>query len=255
MVAVSPCAGLTAPVVLAVSLWTCTAASSVSGAATVREEVLQPGGQRVTVALPDGYEAHKPVPLVLALHFGGKVTPFFGRAVLTNLVEPALRKLGAVIVAPDCTTGTWANEKSEADVLAVLEYVRRTWSVDPGKTLITGYSLGGIGTWALAARHQDLFRAAVVVSGSPPPGVGEVAWRIPLYVIHSRDDEVILLKPTAAMVDRLKAAGAPVTLVVVDGVTHYQVGGFVPHLRAAIPWIKKAWKRGPGTKPWPETTP
>jgi predicted peptidase len=210
---------------------------------SVREEVLAPGGQRYTISIPDGYQPTRPVPLVLALHYGGTVTPYYGKPFLENLVEPALRKLGAIIVAPDCTAGSWTDPRAEADVLALLDHVEKTWAIDPSRTLITGYSMGGMGTWALAARHQDRFAAAVIVAGRPQPEIADVAWRIPLYVVHGKEDEVVPLKPTADMVKVLKAKGVKVEFVAVDGLTHYQVPAFVPYLRDAVPWIKKAWKR------------
>lgn len=233
----------TPTLVVLVVLAACATQSLASDLPTVREEVLAPGGQRYTISIPAGYKPGKPVPLVLALHYGGTVTPYYGKPFLTNLVEPALRKLGAIIVAPDCTAGRWTNPQAEADVLALLDHIQKSWAIDPRRTLITGYSMGGMGTWALAARHQDRFAAAVIVAGQPQPEAADVGWSIPLYVIHSRDDEVVPLKPTAGMVKMLKAKHVQVELVVVDGLTHYQVPAFVPYLRATVPWIKRAWKR------------
>lgn len=236
--------GSAIPLLASVALLVLGAASTLAGdAPTVREEVVPPGGQRFTISIPDGYSPDKPVPLVLALHYGGTVTPYYSKPFLVNLVEPALRKLGAIIVAPDCTAGRWTEPQAEADVLALLEHVGKTWAIDRERTLITGFSMGGMGTWALAARHQDLFAAALIVAGRPQEGSAEVAWRIPLYIIHSRDDEVVLLKPTADIAKVLDDKGVKVKLVVVDGLTHYQVPAFVPYMREAIPWIKRAWKK------------
>lgn len=221
----------------------CATAARAADEPTVREEVLAPGGQRYTISIPDGYAPTRPVPLVLALHYGGPVTPYYGKPFLTTLVEPALRKLGAIIVAPDCTVGRWTEPQAEADVLALLDHVTKTWAVDPQHTLITGYSMGGMGTWALAAKHQDLFGAALIVAGRPQEGSAEVAWRIPLYIIHSRADEVVPLGPTADIAKVLDDKGFKVKLVVIDGLTHYQVPAFVPYMREAIPWIKRAWKK------------
>jgi hypothetical protein len=95
----------------------------------IKEQVLQPGHRRYTIAIPKGYTSGQPVPLVLALHFGGSVTPFYGKLILTGLVEPALRKLGAIIVAPDCTARDWTQPQSEADVLALLDSVQDTYYV------------------------------------------------------------------------------------------------------------------------------
>jgi predicted peptidase len=218
-------------------------AAAAAQTSTIREELLQPGGLRVTFAVPAGYTGATPAPLVVALHFAGKVTPFFGRAYLTGLVEPGLRDLGAVIAAPDCRGRDWTDPVSEADVLALLDDAMRTYRIDPARVLLTGYSMGAMGTWYLAARHQDRFSAALIVSGLPLARAAEIDWRIPLYLIHSRDDERLLLKPTADVVKQLEAKGRDVKLVVVDGLTHYQVSGFVPYLRAAVPWIQKAWRR------------
>ena len=134
------------------------------------------------------------MPLVLALHCGGTVTPYFSKPFLVNLVEPALRKLGAIIVAPDCTAGRWTEPQAETDVLVLLDHVRASWAIDPARTLITGFSMGGMGTWALAARHQSSSPRRSS-SREPQEGSAEVAWRIPLYLIHSRNDEVVPLGP------------------------------------------------------------
>jgi len=61
---------------------------------------------------------------------------------------------------------------NENGVVAVVQYVEATFSAYPGKTYITGQSLGGIGTWALLIDHSQLhgplthtFTAGVPLSG------------------------------------------------------------------------------------------
>jgi predicted peptidase len=205
-------------------------------------QLLPPDDLRYTIAIPEGYTGDQPVPLILALHYGGQVTPFYGKGVLVGLVEPALRDLGAIIIAPDSVAGDWANPRSEANLLALLDAIQVTYNVDPQRTLITGYSMGGMGTWYLAARHPERFRAAIPVAGRPQEDTIDFEWRIPLYAIHSRDDEVVPLAPTEATATELRRKGVDVTLVVVDGITHFDVGRFVSHLKEAVPWIQNAWK-------------
>ena len=44
-------------------------------------------GQRFTLSIPEAYSI-KPVPLILILHWGGQVTPYYGRSILEGLAAP-----------------------------------------------------------------------------------------------------------------------------------------------------------------------
>lgn len=205
------------------------------------EQVCARRNQRYTLAIPDGYTGAHATPLVVALHYGGMVTPFYGRGILAGLVEPALRELGALIVAPDCQHGDWANPESEAEILALLEHLQANYNIDADKTLIAGYSLGGAGTWYVAARNQDKFAAAIPMASWVQSDSAEVAWKIPLYVIHSRVDEVVPFEQTEQVVRQLKEKGVTVEFVALENITHYETYGFVEPLRATVPWIRMAW--------------
>ena len=202
-----------------------------------------PPGLLYTIAVPYTYTGEDPLPLVLALHFGGHGARHFGEGMLTGLVEPALRELGAIIVAPDCTGEDWTDPQAVSDALTVMDHVIDGLNVDLERTLVTGYSMGGIGTWHLAAHHPEHFRAAVVMAGWPAEGALDVDWEVPLYVIHSRQDEIVPLEPTEAAVAELRSRGVAVEFVTLDGITHYDSPRFVEPLQAAIPWILEAWSR------------
>jgi predicted peptidase len=198
---------------------------------------------RYTLSIPREFGAQQPMPLVLALHYGGTVTPWYSKGYLNILVEPALRKLNAIIAAPDCPSKGWNNPSSEAAVLELLEHIKANYSVDEERMLVTGFSMGGIGTWHMVARHPHLFSAAIPMSGT----VGlETVNRIqdtPFYVIHSRQDEFFPYKQVVEMVQILKDKGAAVQLQLVDGISHYNTAGFAEYLKNAVPWIKSIWEK------------
>jgi predicted peptidase len=208
----------------------------------VQTDALQPGDRLYTIAIPAGYTGDRPVPLVLALHYGGHGMPYYGRDFLTGLVEPALRDLGAIIVAPDCTGSDWTQSNSEQDILDLLAHVETAYSVDTNRTLITGYSMGGIGTWYLAARHQERFAAALPMAATPPSSAIDAAWDIPLYVIHGSRDELFPLAVTETAVAQIEAKGVSVKLVVMNDVSHYETHRFVEPLREAVSWVQEVWK-------------
>jgi predicted peptidase len=197
------------------------------------------GGQtlRFTLFIPDDYRGDRPFPLVVALHYGGEVTPFYGRNILEILVQPALAALGAIIVAPDALDRGWNDARDESAVLALMDHLTATLSIDRKRVLCTGYSMGGVGTWYMAGRHPDRFTAAIPIAGRPPEG----DFKVPVYAIHGRQDQVMPLGPTEAYIARLKTAGATAELVVLDGPTHFQTERFVEPLRAAVPWIQRVW--------------
>lgn len=197
--------------------------------------------QRYTLSIPEGYDGQRPVPLLVALHYGGTVTPWYGRGVLEILVEPGLRDLGAIIVSPDARHGSWTKPEAEADVLALLDYVIANYNIDTQKTLLTGYSMGGMGTWYLAARNQDRFAAAIPIAGVPQVNTQTTTWEIPLYVIHSSADELIDIRDTGTAVEALKSQGYDVTFVSVGNLSHYQTDRYAPLLTDAVPWVRAAW--------------
>jgi predicted peptidase len=182
------------------------------------------------------------VPLVLALHYGGEVTEHLSMEFLQSLVVPGLKKLGAVIVAPDCPGDGWTDEASEHAVLAMLDYAVRNWPVDRRRIVVTGYSLGGIGTWFLAARHPEIFSAAVPIAGRP---VADGKLRMPVYAIHGRRDEVIDLEPTRQAIDVLRAEGVNAQLVIIKGATHYETRRFAGPLKGAVEWLHDVWDTAP----------
>ena len=194
---------------------------------------------RYAISIPEGYSDANPVPLVLALHFGGSPNGA-AQSVLVTLVQPALAGLGAIIVAPESVGGAWNSQANDRDVLALLDAVRAVYRIDEKRTAVTGYSMGGTGAWLLASKYPELFRVAVPVSGVPPASIAD--WKTPVFAVHSRNDEVNSIEPTVARISELQKAGVRAELVVLTGISHGQTQRFVPGLRRVVPWVKEVWK-------------
>lgn len=206
------------------------------------KSVTTPSGDMLlyTISVPPSYNATDPVPLVVALHYGGEVTSFYGGGMLDTLIGPALSGLGAILVAPDALGGgDWTARTNEQAVEWLTRSVLQSYAVDPRKVAITGFSMGGEGAWFIGGRHQDLFTAAVPLEGEPA-GKGQ-EWIIPVYVIHSRADEIIPIGPVEEHVQELRDQGAMIKLRKVDNLTHYNVPAFASVLREAVPWLKGMW--------------
>jgi len=211
---------------------------------------LEPGPSlRYTLAVPPSVSADRPCPLILALHYGGQVTPYYGKGYLTRMVLPALHELDAVMVAPDCPGEGWTDPASERAVLALLQAIQEDYPIDRRRLLITGYSMGATGTWHYVFRHRGLFSAAIAVSGMPPQGIILSDPGTPILAVHSRDDELFPLDAVRRFVRACESQGLPVELKVIAGLSHFHFDQFVPALREAVPWVKKHWEKGPAVKP------
>jgi predicted peptidase len=190
-----------------------------------------------TLVIPEGYSAATPVPLVLGLHFGGPPQGA-GGAVTEILIEPGLRDLGAIIVAPDSVGGNWATPENERAVIALLDMVEANYAIDDTKTLVTGFSMGGSGSWYFGTTFPERFKAAIPIAARPPELAG---WRLPVLAIHSRADQVAPFEPAEAAIVALTAQGVNARLIALDTITHYQTYAFADSLEQAIPWIREVW--------------
>lgn len=195
------------------------------------------------ISVPAGYNSREPRPLVLALHPGGERTPYYGLSFMRGIVSPALKDLGAIIVAPDCPTRAWSDPMAEQAVMALLQNVLENYAIDRRRILITGFSLGGRGTWFMSSRHADLFTAAIPIAGSSGDEPLDRLGRIPTYVIHSRDDQVVPFEPDERTTRELEKLGRVVRFEALEGLSHYAMGGYVDALTRGGRWVAERWEK------------
>ena len=195
-----------------------------------------------TISIPRNYSPSARVPLILALHFGvqGGSSAGAGRDVVQILIGPALAELGAIIVAPDSMQGDWSSPENESAVNALLDTVQAGYMVDPRKIAVTGFSMGGTGSWHFAEKYPERFSAVIPVAARPPASAS--GWRLPILAIHSRNDQVAPIAPTETRIAELQKSGVNAKLITLNGITHFETYRFVDGLRQAVPWLREIWK-------------
>jgi predicted peptidase len=204
-----------------------------------------PGGGTVlyAISVPSDYDPSRPRPLVLALHPGGTRMRYYGSAFMRQVVAPGLNDLHPIIVAPDCPTQAWTDPIAEQAVLALLQSTLSRYAVDRSRILVTGFSLGGRGTWFMASRHAHLFTAAIPMAASSGDESIDRLGTMPTYVIHSRDDQVVPFAPAERIARQLEGMGRTVEFEELRGVGHFDMSGYVDSLRRAGRWIAERWGR------------
>jgi predicted peptidase len=194
------------------------------------------------ISIPPTYSPSTPGPLILALHYGigNRDSTGVGSDLVKGLIGPALEGLGAIIVAPDSVRGNWSTSENEKAVNALLDMVMDRHAIDKKRVAITGYSMGGTGSWHLAEKFPERFSAAIPIASRPPASAS--GWRLPVLAIHSRDDQVVPFDPAAARIAELQKVGVNAKLIALTGIAHYDVGHVRDPLRQSIPWLREVWK-------------
>ena len=208
----------------------------------IQHKIFQPGRYRYTISIPESYSENHRVPLVLALHYAGHGSPFYGELMLLGLVEPAFKELAPIIVAPDCPDKDWLQPKSQAYLIDLLDHIQDNYQVDPHRILIIGYSMGGIGAWHSVRHHPERFSAAIIMAAPSPEDALEVEWQVPLMLIHGKKDELFPIQKTQRVVVDLEVQGVDITFRILDGVSHYETHFFVSALMNTLPWLENRWK-------------
>jgi dienelactone hydrolase len=151
--------------------------------------------------LPEGYstDTARQWPVLLFLHGSGESGKDIEKVKKhgpPKLIEGG-KKFPFIVVSPqsDVPSG-WDIDQ----LYKLLQQVKRQYRVDASRIYLTGLSMGGYGTWALAMKYPDEFAAIAPVCGG---GDTANAWKlrnIPVWNFHGALDNVVPLSGSRNMV-------------------------------------------------------
>ncbi len=114
-----------------------------------------------------------------------------------------------IILSPQCPVSKgW-----DADALvALLDDVSAKYRVDPSRVYLTGFSMGGFGTWSLSMKHPHRFAAIAPICGGGDlvdigagmPQKRPALQSLPIWVFHGGKDTAVPLSESERMIDAVK---------------------------------------------------
>lgn len=120
------------------------------------------------------------------------------------------RGSGSIVVTPSGRgpDGFYAGI-AEADTFEVWADVARLYDLDPDWAAVSGYSMGGFGTFRLLARWPDLFGRGMSTVGAPGSVSDQLASlrNTPIMTWNAAGDELVQIDDTERMVGDMQAAG------------------------------------------------
>jgi poly(3-hydroxybutyrate) depolymerase len=204
--------------------------------------------------VPSGYTGGRPLPLIIALHGRGGNEDLFFTTTL-NVLPALAEERGYLVVAPlgyrvDGRFGAGTTEDagvkrkralSEADVMNVLDLVRKQYRVDDDRIYLLGHSMGASGAWYLGAKYPDRWAALACFSGSGTPETEQQMKDVPQFVVHGDLDANVSVSSSRAMVAEMKRLGVVHKYIEVRGGDHGSV--VEPNLAGAFDFFDRCRRK------------
>ena len=190
---------------------------------------------------PERVEAGRRYPLVLFLHGAGErgddnVKQLFHPQFLTLISGENRVKNPAFLIAPQCPVGkrwcetNWAERNSHATpvtpsdsmtcLLAVVDQLRKEFSLDKSRLYVTGMSMGGYGTCDFVCRRGNEVAAYVPLCGGADNEKICQFKNAKGWFFHGDRDPAVPVERSRSAVAALKAAGCDVKYTELPGRGH-----------------------------------
>lgn len=208
---------------------------------------VQVGGTvyRYQVFIPAEWSKNKKWPVILYLHGAGErgedglIQTEVG---IGTAIRRHAERFPSIVVFPQCRKNSWwTHPEMQAQALKALDQTMKEFNGDVQRVYLTGISMGGYGTWSIAAKYPGKFAALAPVcggirlpervrniAGNPPEdqsvdpylATAQKIAKIPIWVFHGSADTTVPTSESQKMVAALKAAGANVKYSEYEGVGH-----------------------------------
>jgi predicted peptidase len=219
------------------------------------------------VYVPVNYSANSQWPVIVYLH-GNEHQGSDGMRQTNAALPDAIRErrllFPAVVVFPQARTGTWWHSPEMQEmVTAELDQTVAEFHGDPSRVYLTGFSMGGTGSYRLAYHNPNRFAALVVVAGRVEPGPNYTAERaqidrktnvfvaapdpfaalaaslrnLPVWIFHGNADETVAVEQSRRLVAALKNQNANVRYTEYPGVKHVEAAVKAYSDEAMIEWL------------------
>jgi len=168
------------------------------------------------VFVPHSYDGTKEFPIILFLHGAGETknpkATKEGKMPVEVGIGPAIKTrektFPFIVVIPRAEGFGWGADTANAKrALAMLDEVEKEYKTDPKRQYLTGLSMGGMGTWSIAAAHPDRWAAIVPICGPGDPKNAEKIKDIPCWGFLGTEDSERLATGMRDMIAALEKAG------------------------------------------------
>ncbi len=215
------------------------------------------GEHKYTVFIPAAYRADQKWPVLLYLHGAGSRgtdgrLPLIGG--IGPQVEARAQTLPLIVVFPQCedvegraAVGWRADGPDAKRALAILDEVEREFNVDRKHEILAGASMGGFGTWNIAAVTPSRWSAIIPVAGLGDVSKARLYKNVPIWAFHGSKDLEVKPAEQQRMIEAVREAGGRAYFTLLPEVRH-NILNIVFNNDAVYEWMLN-----PQSEPKPES--
>ena len=191
-------------------------------AQTFEKEITKTLSCKYLLFLPEGYgQQKKRWPLILFLHGAGERGDDLNKVKVhgpPKIVEKR-KDFPFIVVSPQCPEDDWWTRKTEV-LINLLDDIIARYDVDTERIYLTGLSMGGYGSWALASEYPDRFAAVVPICGGGNRIMSITLKDMPIWAFHGAKDSVVPVEESKDLVEAINARGGNAKLTIYPEANH-----------------------------------
>ena len=200
------------------------------------------------IHFPKGYdESSERFPLIVCLHGAGEVGKDVTEIAGHDISRYASGRVAAsnfpfVVAAPVTTKPGWEPEQVVHVVDTILDDARFGHRIDSSRIYLTGFSMGGFGTFRTACEFPDRFAAIIPLAGFGMLNDAAKLQTVPTWAFHGDADNMVSYVATKNMISTMKNQKHPnAKLTILYGAGH-DIPGIVYTRTDLYCWLLKQKK-------------
>ena len=154
--------------------------------------------------------------------------------------------LRAYVIMPQLQASMKGWSDISNSIYSLIQNTVSEFAIDESNISLTGFSIGGTGTWNLAALYPSLFARIAPIAGSARGVLKQASSmkNISVWAFAGSSDTVISPNSSNEMVSELNKAGCDAKLTMFDGADHVSVPGltWIDNTLKLTDWLTKSVK-------------
>ena len=164
--------------------------------------------------LPRGYHDFSKRPLIVFLHGAGEVNKDVCVLRKLDIFHYANGTVAAsdfpfIVISPVTPRHGWDSQRVARFLDEFLNDNRYRYNIDTSQIYLTGFSMGGFGTFHVACDYPDHFTAIVPLAGGGNPEKAEKLLTVPTWAFHGDADDVVAFEHTEKMITAMQELNHP----------------------------------------------